>query len=411
MIEDELESLIKLLSEHTTTQTALSARRSERQSQVDDLQKSLQAIDSEIERLQDKVQVTESFSEEMHSKLLNAEQLKIEKETYIEQIQSRLTAMEEILREQGNQLNQLHADLTRNQAQSEVIEQAEQTLSGYASGARLLIQAAREARVKGARAALSGQIQVSEKYETAIAAALGEYLDAILFEDNDALETALVELEGKHARGALIPLTSLKHEAGALAIQPSADVVGLASDFVTAPPEIRPVIDLLLGRTVLVTDRSAARRVLGWITENLQSAIIKVITVRGEVFYPSGSVLVAQEGKSSTLSRSRQKRELEAEITKIRSSIDLLSKSFDENQISLQVLLQEKLKENEIFQNLIKAKIVPGIFRTIGGLTRKHQINGNGTRNTVKESNRKKPGSPFSQKLISALIVAEIRTN
>ena len=355
-IEVELERLQKSLSEQTSNQAGLEARRSERQSQVEGLRKSLEAIEAAIGRLQQAIQVTESRFEEIQSDLRHAEHLKKEKETYIEEILSRQIALEDLHRERENQRNQSQADLTRIQAQVEVIEQAEQTLTGYASGARLLIQAAREARLRGAQAALSGQVQVSETYETAIAAALGDYLDAILFDDDVVLETALVELEGKQARGALIPLASLNNPKGSLTIQPGRDVIGLASDFVEAPEEIRPVIDLLLGQTVLVADRLAARRVIKRFREKDQSSIIKVVTMRGEVFHPSGPVLVAQEGKSSTLSRSRQKREFGADLTEIRSRIDLLSQWISENQKSLQALNQEKSKENAALQNLVKAE-------------------------------------------------------
>jgi chromosome segregation ATPase len=78
--------------------------------------------------------------------------------------------------------------------------------------------------------------------------------------------------------------------------------------------------------------------------------------MRGEVFHPGGPVLVAQEGKSSTLSRSRQKRELGAELKEIQSRTELLSHWISENQVSLQALNQEKSKENAALQNLVKTE-------------------------------------------------------
>ena len=46
------------------------------------------------------------------------------------------------------------AEHTRLKAQLEVLEQAEQSLAGYAEGARFLLDAARQSRLRGARGAI-----------------------------------------------------------------------------------------------------------------------------------------------------------------------------------------------------------------------------------------------------------------
>ena len=72
------------------------------------------------------------------------------------------------------------AEHTRLKAHLEVLEQAEQSLAGYAEGARFLLEAVRQARLKGAHGALSAALDVPAELEVAIAAALGDTLDAIL---------------------------------------------------------------------------------------------------------------------------------------------------------------------------------------------------------------------------------------
>ena len=74
------------------------------------------------------------------------------------------------------------ADQSRLAAQLEVLEQAEKSLQGYAEGARFLLDAARQSKFKGASGALSASLEVPAELETAIAAALGEHLDAVLLE-------------------------------------------------------------------------------------------------------------------------------------------------------------------------------------------------------------------------------------
>ncbi len=67
-------------------------------------------------------------------------------------------------------------------------------MSGLANGAKFLLQEARQGRLKGRYQALSTQLVVPAEYETAIAAALGEYLDAVVVEGGTDPEDALLML-------------------------------------------------------------------------------------------------------------------------------------------------------------------------------------------------------------------------
>jgi chromosome segregation protein len=93
-------------------------------------------------------------------------------------------------------------------------------------------------------------------------------------------------------------------------------VFGIASDIVKAPPELRPAVDLLLGQTLIVTDRSVAHSVLRG-----QPLTTRAVTLRGEVFYASGPISVGQIGGTSTISRQRQSREFYARISKVEGQI------------------------------------------------------------------------------------------
>ena len=64
---------------------------------------------------------------------------------------------------------------SRLKAQLEVLEQAEQSLAGYAEGAKYLLDAARQSKLIGVRGALSTALDVPAELETAIAAALGRH--------------------------------------------------------------------------------------------------------------------------------------------------------------------------------------------------------------------------------------------
>jgi chromosome segregation protein len=70
------------------------------------------------------------------------------------------------------------------------------------------------------------------------------------------------------------------------------DAVGNAAALVDADPEIRPIVDLLLGRTLIARDRGAARRLLPQIPMDG-----RVVTLAGEVLHPAGAVVLAGGGR------------------------------------------------------------------------------------------------------------------
>jgi chromosome segregation protein len=234
------------------------------------------------------------------------------------------------------------ADAARIKAQLEVIEQAENSLIGYASGARLLIQAARESSLKGARGALSSFLAVPAELEVAIASALGEYMDAVLFEPGSGYEAALRLLEGQSARATLLPLDDLSSNGNSISQRAAVqmDVIGLAADLVHAPQDLRPVVDLLLGQVWVVKDRDAARQMLQLLrSEGKQSANSRIVTLRGEVFFTSGPIQAGQENKPGTLSRPRQRRELGQNLEKLvkrLQDLDEKSRVIDGSRLELQ---------------------------------------------------------------------------
>lgn len=214
------------------------------------------------------------------------------------------------------------AERARLQAQLEVIEDAEKALTGYAGGTRVLLQAARQARLAGARGALGSYLDVARELELAISAALGDYLDAVVLDEGP--DSALDLLKDQTERGVLLPLQSLKP------LNPissksweRASVIGLAADLVKAPPELVPAVDLLLGQVLIVKDRASARQLLSEIPSGA-----RLVTLAGEVFLASGPVISAgkREGKSEStlISRQRQRRELRAALDRMNSELEEL---------------------------------------------------------------------------------------
>ncbi|MFC1936512.1 chromosome segregation protein SMC [Chloroflexota bacterium] len=249
--------------------------------------------------------------EDSEAKLVEIDREKTQAEEKVKKIENALLGKRREYEDLEAQMLDLRSGLTKSEsemarykAQLEVLNQAERNLTGYAEGAKMLLEAAREGNLFGARGAFSGQLTVPGEYEQAVAAALGDYVDGVLLENGQSAAQALALLRDKPGKAALLPMGQLRP--GSMVVLPVVDgCLGIAADLVQASSELRPALDLLLGQVLVVRDIEAARQVLA-----SQSDDVRVVTLEGEVFYSSGPIVVNNVVGASTLSRPRQRQRL-----------------------------------------------------------------------------------------------------
>jgi chromosome segregation protein len=226
--------------------------------------------------------------------------------------QKRVQELDDLVKNKQAEQAEKETAAARSRAQLDVLEQAEQSLAGYAEGARLLLDAARQSRLAGSQGALSASIDVPAELEVAVAAALGEYTDAILLSSSQNVESALTLLDtDQSGRASILPLDSLSPN-DPIAIKKDPNCLGVAADLVKAPADLRPALDLLLGQVVIVRDRATARRILIG-----QPGSMRAVTLLGEVFHATGQILAGKPVKPNALGRPRQRRELQESIDRI----------------------------------------------------------------------------------------------
>ncbi len=299
----------------TQQQNRLGARATEREAYASRQRKELESIgqnvvdaENNLKKHAERLAVAEAAAEEAFAARQHAE-------TALADRRQRLTAVETERKEFLEERVLRQANLARLEAQLEVLEGAEKAFAGYASGTQLLLKSSQKGKIKGAKGALSTQLQVPEEIEAAVAAALGEYLDAVLLNDQSSALGALELLNQESTRGALLPLDALV-PLQPLDLKPSQGVAGVASTLVQAPAALRPAVDLLLGQTVIVHDRAIARSVLTGLPSTARA-----VTLRGEVFYASGQITSGLEAGASTLSRPRQRAEMTKQLQKAQQGV------------------------------------------------------------------------------------------
>ncbi|MDH3943936.1 MAG: chromosome segregation protein SMC, partial [Anaerolineae bacterium] len=252
-------------------------------------------------------------------------------------------------------LHDREARVSRLVAEKDVLDKAEASLIGFTEGAKLLVEAARSKRVAGSKGVLSSFMNVPAEYEVAIAAAMGEFVDSFLLDENSAADQAIDLLLQKGARASLVPVRGVQ-SGRPLAVPDNADCLGVASTLVETPPDLRPVVDALLGHVLVARSRAAARQLL-----SNQPAHVRAVTLAGELFHPSGAVFVDSKGGSGVISRPRQRRELDDQLGVARrdlkshqGELDDLSAGVEGKRTAIASLESERQSAREAWQGAVE---------------------------------------------------------
>ena len=191
------------------------------------------------------------------------------------------------------------------------------------AGVRALLQAG--GRVAGEEAAEGGQIEgivgmvgellrVPAGLERAIEAALADSLHAIVVErQEDALAAIELLVSEDLGRATIIPLSDM----GAphpLNLMEERGVLGVASELVRCDHRYRPLVDALLGRTIVAENLGVARRLL-------RRGLGSVVTLDGILSRPQGSITA---GSAKVIRQSfvhqREVGELPEQLTRLRAT-------------------------------------------------------------------------------------------
>ncbi len=276
------------------------------------LLKTQQSLTQAMQNEQQTAQKAQARLEQVANQRQQAEEACKHAEEDVQAHRKQVSELEAERRRLQEERSRLDAERTRLRAQLDVLEQAEKSLAGLNQGARFVLQSARQGRLSGRYQALNSLLEVPAAYEVAVAAVLGESLDAVLLESG-SLDAVLGLLEqGEKGRAVLFPQGEMQPAGTLTAPDDDADCLGLAADLVQCADAYRATVQLLLGQVLIVRDRAAARRLV----KGLPPAA-RVVTLKGEVFWGNGTVVAGLDGRAGTIARPRQKHELQDALAKL----------------------------------------------------------------------------------------------
>ena len=355
-LEEQIQTLQKKLSDLVMQSTQMQARQAEKEIHIDRLKASLVETDREVIASQD--ELTSAQKSLKYGQVSKEEKTKntqsIQQELVIRQ--DKLHSLAEERKEQTEKISAQKAFAAQIQAEINVLQDAEINLTGYEEGARILLQAVKEKRLDGAIGSLGSNLIVPEAYESAVAAILGEYIDALIVRSISQTDNALDLIESETIRGSILPLDAISTVRPLVldlekAPVEAENILGIAANLVRADERIKPIVDLLLGQVIIVKDRKTARTIISsgdW----QKMPNMRVVTLRGEMYLSSGPIIRGASRKG-LLVRPRQQRESKAILEKTASLVNELE---EENTAIGKKIDALQLEEKDCIERYKKAQ-------------------------------------------------------
>ncbi|RPJ44777.1 MAG: hypothetical protein EHM21_09925, partial [Chloroflexi bacterium] len=329
-LEQALRDTRRLLVQCETDQVQRKAHQDELSSRVESLRKNQKSLAQTLANEAQLLQQLQARLEKQSELKKQAEQQQKQAEEALQLHRKEIADIEARRKLIQDERTRFEGEQARLAAQLEVLEQAERSLSGLANGAKFLLQEARQGRLKGQYQPLGGQLVVPAEYETAIAAALGEYMDSVLVESGTDPEDALLVLSrADKGRAVLVPVDWTRIP-GELEAPENHGCIGVASRLISGPKHIQEWLCLLLGQVLVARDRSSARQLAASLPGSA-----RVVTLQGEVFFGSGIVVAGPENRAGTIGRPRRIQELQSELARAESRVEDIQKRLRDTEAEL----------------------------------------------------------------------------
>jgi chromosome segregation protein len=324
---------------------SLEARSRDQQRKVREARKHRQALQSEIE-----VWISRTA----------------ERRDQLESVEDRVEAIRQGLREQENVLQ-------RASTRYEALERLHAEGAGLYAGVRNVLQAVDRKELHGLPGTVATLIHVPPELDRAVATALGGQLQNVIADTWDDAQVAIEWLKARRSGWAtFLPLDTLNPPTE-LTLPMLDGLVGLASELVAYESRYSPAVRLLLGRTAVVEDLAAARRLY----QRLQGGF-RIVTLEGEIVRSGGSVSGGHKRQArgtELLSRERERRRLPETIEALELEIRAHEGELAEKQVQKRELVQQ-LKSAEAKHRDVETAIQKAerhLDRTIGDLDQLNQ--------------------------------------
>lgn len=345
-INDLQKSIVVLETKSITLiakQNELKFRIAELNSGVDQKNKNISTLNTRVESLlQKKTEISTQLIEKQSS--LNELIHKISANQ--QQVQSSEAEVVEL----KNQIEELIKEKTRLLVKLDMISQSEQALADFSAGAKSLLQSKKDHKIDLDFHAINKEIIVPERYETAIAAALGDAIDVLRLKV-PRIELDLLKIIEENTSGRVAIISDLAIESSNTDTKVAQKdlIIGRASDLINYPSDLAEIITALLGNVYIVPDKATALELI-----NSYPTPNRLVTLDGDLFLGNGVIYLGKEEGSNKIGIPRQKIELRDFANQIIETISLKSNLLNKKELIFRGLKDEQATLKEKESNIIK---------------------------------------------------------
>lgn len=325
MMDDQLDTKEKL-SRYDTMEEQLQIRNAEYNSRLIALQSDLREYNEKNTRLEEELKKTQQSYDEALEELEQAQ----EEDRMLSAEESRLDTA----------LGQENQDFLRARSRYETLAGITERYEGYNQSIKHIME--QKKNNPGIIGVVADIMKLDQKYETSIEIALGGALQNVVTEDDQVAKKMIAFLkQNRFGRATFLPLTNIRRRNSSIhpSILEEEGVIGLASDLVTVEARFEPLVQFLLGRTIVVDTIENAL-----LLSRRNNYSLRVVTIGGELLNPGGSITGGAYrhsgnllGRNREMEESREKmQQAEASCRQIREKLNALEKNREANQNSLE---------------------------------------------------------------------------
>ncbi|GAB6180593.1 chromosome segregation protein SMC [Desulfotomaculum defluvii] len=270
-------------------------------------------------------------------------------EKKIQDSEGELLNLNQLLSQEQAKLSSSKEEMVAKHSRLKVLEENLNSHSGFMKPVRELLKVTKQnnSSLLGICGAVADLIKVPKGFETAMEAALGGALQNLVTETSRQAKEAIEYLKRQNlGRVTFLPLDSLRPtppgdwEKKALGLP---GVIGLAANLIKVDAKYRQVVDLLLGRLIVVDTLSNAIEVARQMQQRL-----RIVTLTGELFNPGGSLSGGGTVRNAGgMLHTRRERD---ELAKVVQELHLLVQDLTKKLSEQQQLQQQCLERNKSFQ-------------------------------------------------------------
>ncbi len=335
--EENQRNIIDNLSKLTEIKTNLSAYIAKRDTMLENIKQDsekLSIVETEFNNLSKEIESLNKIVE-------NLAKTKQEKENNINNIRNKISSLNEQIEETNNQVYALKTSISNDTNRMNILTNLQADFEGYQFAVKRLLQESKNNSTlnNAIKGVVGNIISVDEKFQTAIEIALGGSIQNIVTKDENDAKTLIAYLkDSRLGRATFLPISAVKPRSinqNDRRYLSSKGCFGVASELVSTDAVYRPVIESLLGATV--------------VCDNLDNAValakqtgyaFRIVTLEGDILSPQGSMsggskksndssLLNKENEIKALKKNIEERtkELNVVSSKLSSFIAELDKS------------------------------------------------------------------------------------